>query len=117
MSNYYEDTMPLSTNKDEYLKYYIDDSLPMFDKLNIIIKKGQPFQRQALINNLNAYAQDSLFTSLIQFIISDIGTWDTDSIILFPKSLYKVVINNILDNELFNIIFDYYHLVYYYHLL
>ena len=105
MSNYYEDTMPLSTNKDEYLKYYIDDSLPMFDKLNIIIKKGQPFQRQALINNLNAYAQDSLFTSLIQFIISDIGTWDTDSIILFPKSLYKVVINNILDNELFNIIF------------
>lgn len=107
MSNYYEDTMPLSTNKDEYLKYYIDDSLPMFDKLNIIIKKGQSFQRQALITNLNAYVRDPLFTSLIQFIISDISTWDADSIILFPKSLYKVIINNILDNELFNIIFKY----------
>ena len=64
MANYYEDTMPLLTNKDEYLKYYLDESLPMFDKLNILMKKGQPFQRQALINNLNAYVKDSLFKSL-----------------------------------------------------
>ena len=87
MSNYYEDIMPISTNEDEYLKYYIDESLSLFDKLNSIIKKGEPFQRQALINNLNAYARDSLFSSLIQFIIGDIGTWDVDSIVLFPKSL------------------------------
>ena len=109
MSNYYEDIMPTTTNKDEYLKYYTDESLSMFDKLNLIVKKGEPFQRQALINNLNAYVQDSLFSSLIQFIISDIGTWETDSMadsmILFPKSLYKIIINNTLDNELFNIIF------------
>ena len=109
MSNYYVDIMPTTTNKDEYLKYYTDESLSMFDKLNLIVKKGEPFQRQALINNLNAYVQDSLFSSLIQFIISDIGTWETDSMadsmILFPKSLYKIIINNTLDNELFNIIF------------
>ena len=105
MSNYYEDIMPISTNEDEYLKYYIDESLSAFDKLNSIIKKGEPFQRQALISNLNAYAKDSLFNSLIQFIISDIGTWEVDSIVLFPKSLYKIIINNVLNNELFNIIF------------
>ena len=104
MSNYYEDIMPISTNEDEYLKYYVDDTLSLFDKLNSIIKKGESFQRQALINNLNAYARDSLFSSLIQFIISDIGTWDVDSIVLFPKSLYKIIINNKLTNELFNII-------------
>ena len=104
MSNYYEDIMPISTNEDEYLKYYIDESLSLFDKLNSIIKKGEPFQRQALITNLNAYARDSLFSSLIQFIIGDIGTWDVDSIVLFPKSLYKIIINNKLTNELFNII-------------
>ena len=109
MSNYYVDIMPTTTNKDEYLKYYTDESLSMFDKLNLIVKKGEPFQRKALINNLNAYVQDSLFSSLIQFIISDIGTWESetmaDSMILFPKSLYNIIINNILDNELFNIIF------------
>ena len=105
MSNYYVETMPEKTNQDEYLKYYTDESLSMFEKLNSIVKKGEPFQRQALIINLNAYVQDSLFSSLIQFIISDIGTWETDSIILFPKSLYKIIINNTLDNELFNIIF------------
>ena len=105
MSNYYEDIMPISTNEDEYLKYYIDESLSLFDKLNSIIKKGEPFQRQALISNLNAYARDSLFNSLIQFIISELGTWEVDSIVLFPRSLYKIIINNTLKNELFNTIF------------
>ena len=105
MSNNYEETMPILTNKDEYLKYYIDESLPMFDKLNIIMKKGQPFQREALITNLNAYVNDSLFKSLIQFIISDIETWEIDSYLLFPKSLYLIVKNNKIENELFNIIF------------
>ena len=105
MANYYEDTMPLLTNKDEYLKYYLDESLPMFDKLNILMKKGQPFQRQALINNLNAYVNDSLFKSLIEYIISDIETWEIESCILLPKSLYNVLKSNKLENGLFNIIF------------
>ena len=66
MSFYYEDTMPLVTNENDYLKYYIDETLPLFDKLNIIIKKGQPFQRQALLNNLSIYITSSLLKPLIQ---------------------------------------------------
>ena len=38
MLNYYEETMPLETDEDEYKKYLIDEDLPLFDKLNIIIK-------------------------------------------------------------------------------
>ena len=107
MSNYYEDTMPLLTNENDYLKYFIDESLPLFDKLNIIIKKGQPIQRQALLNNLNIYIKSSLFKSLIQFIISEIETWDIETLLLFPKCLHNLLIKNFtsLDNELFNIIF------------
>ena len=29
--------MPLVTNQDDYLKFYIDESLPLFDKINTII--------------------------------------------------------------------------------
>ena len=107
MSNYYEDTMPLVTNENDYLKYFIDESLPLFDKLNIIIKKGQPIQRQALLNNLNIYIKSSLFKPLIQFIISEIETWDIETLLLFPKCLHSLLIKNFtsLDNELFNIIF------------
>ena len=107
MSNYYEDTMPLLTNENDYLKYFIDESLPLFDKLNIIIKKGQPIQRQALLNNLNIYIKSSLFKPLIQFIISEIETWDIETLLLFPKCLHNLLIKNFtsLDNELFNIIF------------
>ena len=107
MSFYYEDTMPLVTNEDDYKKYYIDESLPLFDKLNIIIKKGQPFQRQALLNNLNIYITSSLLKPLIQFIISEIETWDNETILLFPKCLHNLLIKYLssLDNELFNIIF------------
>ena len=100
-----EDIMPQITNQEDYLKYYIDESLPLFDKINTIIKKGESIQRQALINNLNSYVHDSLFSNLIQFIITDIGTWEAESINLFPKSLYNIIINNKLDNELFNTIF------------
>jgi len=100
-----EDIMPLTTNQDDYLKYYIEESLPLFDKINTLIKKGNSSQRQALINNLISYVHDSLFANLIQFIIEDIGTWEVESINLFPKSLYYIIINNTLDNELFNTIF------------
>ncbi len=107
MSNYYEDTMPLVTNENDYLKYFIDESLPLFDKLNIIIKKGQPIQRQALLNNMSIYIKSSLFKPLIQFIISEIETWDIETLLLFPKCLHNLLIKNFssLDNELFNIIF------------
>ena len=104
-SMFIEDIMPLTTNQDDYLKYYIEESLPLFDKINTIIKKGNSSQRQALINNLISYVHDSLFANLIQFIIEDIGTWEVESINLFPKSLYYIIINNTLDNELFNTIF------------
>ena len=107
MAFYYEDTMPLVTNENDYLKYYIDETLPLFDKLNIIIKKGQPFQRQALLNNLSIYITSSLLKPLIQFIISEIETWDNETILLFPKCLHNLLIKYLssLDNELFNIIF------------
>ena len=52
--------MPLETNQDDYLKFYIDESLPLFDKINKIIKKGESMQRQALINNL---LKDSISSS------------------------------------------------------
>ena len=99
--------MPLETDEDEYKKYLIDESLPLFDKLNIIIKKGFPIQRQALLNSLNIYIGNSLFKPLIQFIIAEIGTWDTETLLLLPKSLHNILINCLpsINNELFNIIF------------
>ena len=110
MSNYYEETIPLEINLDEYLKYYFDESLPLFDKLNTIIKKGQPFQKQALLSKLNLYQTNSLFKSLIQYIINDIETWDKETISLFPKSLYNLltqpssILLSSIDNEIFNMI-------------
>ncbi len=99
--------MPLETDEDEYKKYLIDESLPLFDKLNIIIKKGFPIQRQALLNSLNIYIGNSLFKPLIQFIIAEIGTWDTETLLIFPRSLHNILINCLpsINNELFNIIF------------
>ena len=107
MLNYYEETMPLETNEDEYKKYLIDESLPLFDKLNLIIKKGFPVQRQALLNSLNIYIKNSLFKSLLQFIIAEIETWDTETLLVFPRSLHNILINCLpsITNELFNIIF------------
>ena len=55
MCNYYEETMPLFTNEEEYLKYYYDESLPIIDKINSIIKKWQYVQRQELLKNLLIY--------------------------------------------------------------
>ena len=107
MLNYYVETMPLVTDEDEYKKYLIDESLPLFDKLNYIIKKGYPIQRQALLNNLNLYINYNFFTSLIQFIIAEIEIWDIENILLFPKCIYNLLIDNLssINNELFNIFF------------
>ena len=110
MSNYYEETIPSEINIDEYLKYYIDESLPLFDKLNTIIKKGQPFQKQALLSKLNLYQSYTLFKSLMQYIINDIETWDKETISVFPKSLYILltqsaqILLSSIDDELFNMI-------------
>ena len=107
MCNYYEETMPLFTNEEEYLKYYYDESLSISDKLNSIIKKGQPFQRQALLKNLLIYEKEPFFKSLINFIINNILTWDSETVLLLPKALYLLIINQnyFLENELFNTIF------------
>ena len=110
MSNYYEETIPLEINIDEYLKYYFDESLPLFDKLNTIIKKGQPFQKQALLSKLNLYQSNGFFKSLLQYVINDIETWDKETISVFPKSLYNLltqsqsVLLSSIDNEMFNMI-------------
>ena len=107
MLNYYEETMPLETNEDEYKKYLIDENLPLFDKLNVIIKKGYPVQRQALLNSLNIYINETLFKPLIEYIIAEIVTWDIETRVLFPRSLHNILINCLssIDVNLFNIIF------------
>ena len=107
MTNYYEEIMPITKDEDDYLKYYFDESTPIFDKLNTIIKKGQPIQRQALLKNLIIYEKESLFKSLISFIINAIPVWDIETILCFPKSLYIIITNTeyILDQDLFNTIF------------
>ena len=33
MTNYYEEIMPIIKDEDDYLKYYIEESLPLFDKI------------------------------------------------------------------------------------
>ena len=113
MSNYYEETIPPETNIDKYLQYYFDESLLLFDKLNIIVKKGQPFQKQALLSKLNLYqSNSSLFKSLLQYIINDIKTWDKETIQFFPKSIHTLltqprdILLSSIDNELFNMILN-----------
>ena len=107
MTNYYEEIMPIIKDEDDYLKYYFDESTPIYDKLNNIIKKGQPIQRQALLKNLIIYEKESLFKSLMSFIINAIPVWDIETILCLPKSLYIIITNieYILDQELFNTIF------------
>ena len=102
MLNYYEETMPLETDEDEYKKYLIDDDLPLFDKLNIIIKKGDSIQKQALLNSLNIYINDCLFKSLIEYIISEIVTWDLEIRLIFPRCLNNILLNYLssINNEI-----------------
>ena len=111
MANYYEETMPLETNNDDYLQYYYDETIPLVQRLNTIIKKGDPFQRQALLSKLNLLQTNDIFKSLMEYILNDIETWDKETITLFPKYLYPLLTKprNILlqsiDNKLFNAIF------------
>ena len=111
MSINYEEIMPTDINKDEYLQYYYEESLSSTDVINLMIKKGKPFQRQALLNKLDTLQTEQIFQSLLKYIINDIKTWDKETIIFFPKCLYKIltkssqeIIISSINDELFNMI-------------
>ena len=111
MSTYYEETMPLDINKDEYLQFYLDESLSLSEKINSIIKKGKPFQKQALMSKLNILQTEQIFQALLKYIIDDIKTWDKESIKYFPKCLLKImtkpsqkIVLSSINDELFNMI-------------
>ena len=111
MANYYEETMPLETNDDDYLQYFYDETIPLFQRLNSVIKRGEPFQRQALLSKLNLFQSKDIFKSLMEYILDDIQTWDKETITLFPKYLYNLlteprdILMQSIDNKLFNAIF------------
>ena len=81
--------MPLETNQDDYLKFYIDESLPLFDKINKIIKKGESMQRQALINNL---LKDLIIQYLHQILIRLIKAIQTMKKMMIQKKMVKLII-------------------------
>ena len=81
--------MPLVTNQDDYLKFYIDKSLPLFDKINTIIKKGESMQHQALINNL---LKDLIIQYLHQILIRLIKTIQTMKKMMIQKKIVKLII-------------------------
>ena len=111
MSNIYEETMPLESNSDEYLLYLYDEEIPLFQRLTTIIKKGESFQRQALLSKLNLIQTSENFKSLMEYILNDIQIWDKETITLFPRYLYPLfttsrdILLKSIDNELFNSIF------------
>ena len=80
--------MPLETNQDDYLKFYIDESLSLFDKINKIIKKGESMQRQALINNL----LKDLIQYLHQILICLIKAIQTMKKMMIQKKMVKLII-------------------------
>ena len=82
--------MPLVTNQDDYLKFYIDESLPLFDIINTIIKKGESMQHQALINNL---LKDLIIQYLHQILIRLIKTIQTMKKMMIQKKIVKLIIN------------------------
>ena len=88
--------MPLETNQDDYLKFYIDESLPLFDKINKIIKKGESMQRQALINNL----LKDLIQYLHQILICLIKAIQTMKKMMIQKKNGKINNKNRLKNSI-----------------
>ena len=46
MTSYYEEIIPVSVNVDKYLQYYLDEKTPLFDQLNQILKKVNPFKKK-----------------------------------------------------------------------
>ena len=110
-TNYYEETMPSESNDEEYLQYLYDEEIPLFQRLTTIIKKGEPFQRQALLSKLNLIQSSGNFKTLMVYILNDIQTWDKETITSFPKYIYPLftkprdVLLKSIDNELFNLLF------------
>lgn len=99
----YEEPMPVANNSQDFSLYFMDEALSDFDKLNYIIKKGKPFQHQALISNLSVYFTNvSFVNSLLNFLIQNIEIWDAYSQILFPNAIYKAIkyiLNNVNDED------------------
>ena len=110
-TNYYEETMPLESNDEDYLLYLYDEDTPLIQRLTTIIRKGEPFQRQVLLSKLNLIQTSNNFKTLMECILNDIQTWDKETITIFPKCIYplftqsKDVLIKSIDNELFNNIF------------
>ena len=107
-TNYYEETMPLESNDEDYLLYLYDEDTPLIQRLTTIIRKGEPFQRQALLSKLNLIQTSNNFKTLMECILNDIQTWDKETITIFPKCIYplftqsKDVLIKSIDNDLFN---------------
>ena len=91
--------MPLVTNQDDYLKFYIDESLPLFDKINKIIKKGESMQRQALINNL----LKDLIQYLHQILIRLIKTIQMMKKMMIQKKIVKLILKSSMASDNSNI--------------
>ena len=107
-SNYYEETMPLESNDEDYLQYLYDEEIPLIQRLTTIIKKGESFQRQVLLSKLNLIQTSTNFKTLMEHILNDIQTWDKETITSFPKYIYPLftqsrdILIKSIDNELFN---------------
>ena len=107
-TNYYEETMPLESNDEDYLLYLYDEETPLIQRLTTIIRKGEPFQRQVLLSKLNLIQTSNNFKTLMECILNDIQTWDKETITIFPKCIYplftqsKDVLIKSIDNDLFN---------------
>ena len=107
-TNYYEETMPLESNDEDYLLYLYDEDTPLIQRLTTIIRKGEPFQRQVLLSKLNLIQTSNNFKTLMECILNDIQTWDKETIMIFPKCIYplftqsKDVLIKSIDNDLFN---------------
>ncbi|MCQ2818486.1 MAG: hypothetical protein MJ252_14555 [archaeon] len=87
----YEESMPETSGKD-YTIYFNSEESSDFDILSKIMKKGEIFQKQALIMNLKKYLNnDGLFLSLISGIIHNLEEWDRETQSLFSKYLFKIV--------------------------
>ena len=100
--------MPLESNDEDYLLYLYDEDTPLIQRLTTIIRKGEPFQRQALLSKLNLIQTSNNFKTLMECILNDIQTWDKETITIFPKCIYplftqsKDVLIKSIDNDLFN---------------
>ena len=107
-TNYYEETMPLESNDEDYLLYLYDEDTPLIQRLTTVIRKGEPFQRQVLLSKLNLIQTSNNFKTLMECILNDIQTWDKETITIFPKCIYplftqsKDVLIKSIDNDLFN---------------